>query len=49
MAVNEKVIYIYKCFNRVAIREYINIYRVVIEFIKVVSKLLYEKIESVNS
>ncbi len=46
MAVNEKVIYIYTCFNGVAIKEWINIYKAVIEFIQVVSKLWYEKIES---
>ncbi len=45
MAVNEKVIYIYTCFNGVAIKEWINIYKAVIEFIQVVSKLWYEKIE----
>ncbi len=39
MAVNENVIYIYKCFNRVAIKEWINIYQAVIEFIQVISKL----------
>ncbi len=45
MDVNEKVIYIYTCFNGVAIKEWINIYKAVIEFIQVVSKLWYEKIE----
>ncbi len=44
MAVNETVIYIYTCFNEVAIKEWINIYKAVIEFIQVVSKLWYEKI-----
>ncbi len=43
MAVNEKVIYIYTCFNGVAIKEWINIYKAVIEFIQVVSILVYEK------
>ncbi len=38
----ERVIYIYTCFNRVAIKEWINIYKVVIEFIQVISKLLCE-------
>ncbi len=46
MAVNEKVIYIYTYFNGVAIKEWINIYKAVIDFIQVVSKLWYEKIES---
>ncbi len=32
MVVNEKAIYIYTCFNRVAIKEWINIYKAVIEF-----------------
>ncbi len=45
MAVNKKVIYIYTCFNRVTIKEWINIFKAVIEFIQVVSKLSYEKIE----
>ncbi len=49
MAVNEKVIYIYTCFNAVAIKEWINIDKAVIEFIQVVSKLWYEKIESRDS
>ncbi len=35
VAVNEKVIYIYTCFNGVAITEWINIYKAVIEFIQV--------------
>ncbi len=49
MAVNEKVIYIYTCFNGVAIKEWINIYKAVIPFIQqVISKLWYEKIEPVN-
>ncbi len=39
MAVNEKVIYIYTCFNGVAIKEWINIFKAVIEFIQVISKL----------
>ncbi len=38
MAMNEKLIYIYTCFNGVAIKEWINIYKAVIEFIQVVSK-----------
>ncbi len=33
MAVNEKVIYIYLCFNGVGIKEWVNIYKAVIEFI----------------
>ncbi len=33
MTVNEKVIYIYTCFNGVAIKEWINIYKDVIESI----------------
>ncbi len=49
MAVNEKVIYIYTCFNRVAIKEWVNIYKAVIEFIQIVSKLWYEKIELIDS
>ncbi len=49
MAVNENVIYIYTCFNGVAIKEWINIYNAVIEFIQVIGKLCYEKIESRNS
>ncbi len=49
MAVNEKVIYIYTCFNAVAIKEWINIDKAVIEFIQVVSKLWYKKIESRDS
>ncbi len=49
MAVNEKVIYIYTCFNGVAIKEWINIYKAVIEVIQVISKLWYEKIESRDS
>ncbi len=49
MAVNEKVNYIYTCFNGMAIEEWINIYKAVIEFIQVISKLWYEKIESRNS
>ncbi len=36
-------------FNGVAIKEWINIYEAVIEFIQVVSKLWYEKIESRDS
>ncbi len=39
MAVNEKVIYIYTCFNGVAIKEWINIYKAVIKFIQVVRKI----------
>ncbi len=42
MAVNEKVNYIYTCFNGVAIKEWINIYKAVIEFTQVISKLWYE-------
>ncbi len=38
MAVNEKVIYIYTCFNGVAIKEWITIYKAVIEFIQIVSQ-----------
>ncbi len=49
MAVNEKVIYIYTFFNGVSIKEWINIYKAVIEFIQVFSKLWYEKIESRDS
>ncbi len=49
MSVNEKVIYIYTCFNGVDIQEWINIYKAMIEFIQVISKLWYEKIESRNS
>ncbi len=49
MAVNEKVNYIYTCFNGVAIKEWINIYKAVIEFIQIISKLWYEKIESRDS
>ncbi len=49
MAVNEKVIYIYTCFNGVAIKEWINIYKAVIEFTQVISKLWNEKIESRDS
>ncbi len=49
MDVNEKVIYIYTCFNGVAIKEWINIYKAVIEFTQVISKLWYEKIESRDS
>ncbi len=49
MAVNEKVIYIDTCINGVTIKEWINIYKVVIELIQVVSKLWYEKIESRDS
>ncbi len=49
MAVIEKVNYIYTCFNGVAIKEWINIYKAVIEFIQVISKLWYEKIESRDS
>ncbi len=45
MAVNEKVVYIYTYFNGVAIKEWINIYKL-IEFIQVISKLMYEKIDS---
>ncbi len=48
MAVNEKVIYIYTCFNG-AIKEWINIYKAVIEFIQFVCKLWYEKIQSRDS
>ncbi len=40
---NEKVNYIYTCFNGVAIKEWINIYKAVIEFIQVISKLWYKK------
>ncbi len=43
MAVNEKVFYIYTCFNGVAIKEWINIYKAVIRFVQVISKLWYEK------
>ncbi len=43
MAMNEKVIYIYRCLNGVAIQEWISIYKVMIEFIAVISKLWYEK------
>ncbi len=32
ITVNEKVIYIYTSFNRAAIKEWINIYKAVIEF-----------------
>ncbi len=49
IAVNEKVIYIYTSFNGVAIKEWINIYKAVIEFIQVISKLWNEKIESRDS
>ncbi len=49
MAVNEKVIDIYTCFNGVAIKEWINIYKAVIQFIQVICKLWYEKIESRDS
>ncbi len=49
MPVNEKVIHIYTCFNGVAIKEWINIYKDVIEFIQVISKLWYEEIESRES
>ncbi len=49
MAGNEKIIYTYTCFNEVAIKEWINIYKAVIEFIQVVSKLWYEKIDSRDS
>ncbi len=49
VAVNEKVIYIYTCFNGVTIWEWINIYEAVIELIQVVSKSWYEKIETGNS
>ncbi len=49
MAVNKKVIYIYTCFNGVAIQEWINIYKTVIEFIQVISKLWYVKLESAIS
>ncbi len=49
MAVNEKVNYIYTCFNGVATKEWINIYKAVIEFIQVIGKLWYEKIESRDS
>ncbi len=49
VVVNEKVIYNYPCFNGVAIKEWINIYKAVIEFIQVVSKLWYEEIESRDS
>ncbi len=38
MAVNEKVIYIYTCFNGGAIKEWIKIYKAVIKFIQDVSK-----------
>ncbi len=36
MAVNQKVIYIYTCFNGVAIKECINIYKAVIKLTQVV-------------
>ncbi len=49
MAVNGKVIYIYICFYGVAIKEWINVYKAVIEFMQVVSKLWYEKKESKDS
>ncbi len=49
MAVNEKVIYIYTCFNGVDITEWININKAVIEFIQVISKLWYYKMESRDS
>ncbi len=38
MDVNEKVIFIYSCFNGIAIKEWINIYKAVIEFIQVISE-----------
>ncbi len=40
---NEKVIYIYTCFNRV--KESINMYTAVLEFIQVISKLWYEIVD----
>ncbi len=43
MAVNEKLIYIYTCFNGVVMKEWININKAVIEFVQVISKLWYEK------
>ncbi len=52
---NEKVIYIHTCFNGVAIQEWINIYKVVVEFIQVINKLWYDKnrvrkqLKSINS
>ncbi len=46
MSLNEKVIYIYTCFNGVAVKEWINIYKAGIELIKVISKLWYKQIES---
>ncbi len=49
MTMNEKVIYIYTCFNGVATKEWINIYKAVIEFIQVVSKFWYETIKSRDS
>ncbi len=49
MVVNEKVNYIYTCFNGVAIKEWINIYKAGIEFIQIISKLWYEKMESRDS
>ncbi len=45
MAVNEKEIYIYTCFNGVALKDWINIFKAVIEFVQIISKLSYEKIE----
>ncbi len=49
IAVNERVNYIYTCFNGVAIKEWINICKAVIEFIQIISKLWYEKIDSRDS
>ncbi len=49
MALNEKVFHIYTCFNGVAIHDWINIYNALIEFIQVITKLWYEKIESRDS
>ncbi len=44
MVVNDKVIYIYTCFNGVAIQEWINIHKSAIKFGQVISKLWYDKI-----
>ncbi len=49
MAVNEKVNYIYTCLNGLAIKEWINIDKAVIELMQVITKLWYEKIESTVS
>ncbi len=43
IVVNQKEIHIYTCFNGLAIKEWINIYKAVIEFIQAISKLWYEK------